>query len=82
MALKRLLGKALSAAAVIGVAAVGVAAVVTVGSIIGRKRKPGMSNADPDAPNAGQWDDDVGEVLDIDPWDISSDPESHPWTGH
>jgi len=36
--LKSLLGKTLSAVAVVGVAAVGVAAVLTIGSVISRKK--------------------------------------------
>jgi hypothetical protein len=42
--LKGVLGKALSAVAVIGVAAVGVAAVFTVGSVISRRKESGVSS--------------------------------------
>ena len=42
--LKSALGKTLSAVAVIGVAAVGVAAVLTVGSVLVRKRRPDDPN--------------------------------------
>jgi len=56
--LKGVLGKALSAVAVIGVAAVGVAAVITVGSLIGRKGKSGVTSSDSEASDFDQEDFD------------------------
>jgi hypothetical protein len=52
--LKSALGKTLSAVAVIGVAAVGVAAVVTVGSVMGRKRRSDTSDPDLEASAAAR----------------------------
>jgi hypothetical protein len=56
--LKGLLAKTVSAVALIGVAAVGVAAVLTVGSMISRKKESGVSSSesgvsDDDETNAG-----------------------------
>lgn len=54
--LKRALGKTLSAVAVIGVAAVGVAAVLTVGSVIARKKESGLSSPESEVSDSSQTD--------------------------
>jgi hypothetical protein len=66
--LKGVLGKTISAIAVIGVAAVGVAAVFTVGSVITRKRRSGAECSEsavtsPDPLATADSQTDTGTIL-------------------
>jgi hypothetical protein len=70
------LGKTLSAVAVIGVAAVGVAAVLTIGSVVIRRKESGVSSSDSGVSDSDETDMGVRGHESQAPDDLNGSPAS------